>query len=154
MIDSPLSDISPRFTSVARLEQTFVKLPFGPSGCAKELVLPTIGLGRCAGRLERHTGHLGQDPQCLRKLDAFVSHDETKDVATDIADPTLPRLTRGIDLQAGARVVVPGASCHEQSPLCPERKISPHELANVDRLAHALLSIVVGVGTPAQMKSR
>ena len=76
------------------------------------------------------------------KLDAFHLHDEAEDVAADVADPALERLPLGIDLQAGPRVVVPGAKRLEAAALAPQRQIAADQVDDVDRLLDALLGVV------------
>ena len=63
---------------------------------------------------------IGQHGQGLGELDAFHLHDEAEDVAADVADPALERLPLGVDLEAGARVVVPGAEADVVAALAAE----------------------------------
>ena len=88
---------------------------------------------------ERDVGPIGQHGQGLGKLDPFHLHHEAEDVAADVADPALERLPLGIDLQAGAGVVVPGAEGLEVAALAAQRHVAADQIDDVDRLLDPLL---------------
>ena len=55
------------------------------------------------------SGPIGQLLERLAELDLLHPHHEREHIAADVADPTAVRLPLGIDLEAGAGVVVPRA---------------------------------------------
>ena len=71
----------------------------------------------------------------------FGLHDEAEDVAADVADPALERLPLGIDLETGARVVVPGAEADVVAALAAELHDAADQVDDVDGLADLFLGI-------------
>jgi hypothetical protein len=77
---------------------------------------------RCGSRCRRrHDPRLvRQQLQRLPKPDPFALHHKAEHVAADVADPALPALPLGIDLQTGTRVVMPGAKGHVSAALAAQ----------------------------------
>ena len=139
-------------------EQAVVILPFGPGhGLVEGAFIGrgarAGGRGRRLGRfrprwlLQGDAGPVGQHRHGLGELDAFGLHDEAEDVAADVADPALERLPLGIDLETGARVVVPGAQSDVVAALAAELDDAADQVDDVDRLADLFL----GIERPARM---
>ena len=85
---------------------------------------------------------VGQHRQRFGKIDAFDLHDEAEDVAADVAGPALPDLPLGIDLQAGAGVVVPRAEGHVAAALPAKLQVVlADQIDDVDRLPDLLLDV-------------
>src|SRR5262245_45256446 len=122
-----------------------VKLFGGPVAALIERVLI---VGRARGRLlllrsKLDAGPVGQHLQGLAKIAALALHYEAKDIAADIADPALPRLPVGIDLQAGAAVVMPRAAAHKAAAGSAQLEVLAHQLDDIRRLADLLLGVSV-----------
>ena len=121
-----------------------MKLLLGPSGGLVEGVFvvgrswldPFLSL-----RLELNTGPVGEDAERFDEVASFALHDEVKDVPADVADPTLPGLSLLIDLQAGARVVVPRAEADEAASLSAQVDRTADQVDNVDRLTDLILRV-------------
>jgi len=122
-----------------RAEEAFVVLGLGPGHgpVQRPLVLAAHLGGRRRGlgfprfpagfrratrsgrspRLQLDSRPIGQDGQGLGEADPLHLHHEAEDVAADVAHPALERLSLGVDLEAGPRVVVPGTEAQiEASP--------------------------------------
>ena len=79
----------------------------------------------------------------LTELEPFHLHQEAEDIAPDVADPAAEGLSLWVDLEAGAGVLVPWAQPHHGLASPPQGKVCPHQVDDVDRIAHAFLQIVV-----------
>ena len=84
---------------------------------------------------------VGQHLQGLAELDALHLHHEAEDVAADVADPALERLPLGIDLEAGAGVVVPGAEADVVAALAAQLDVAADQIDDVDRLLDPLFGV-------------
>ncbi len=91
--------------------------------------------------MQRDAGPIGQHGQGLGKGEPFVLHHEAEHVAADVADPAAERLPLGIDLQAGARVVVPRAEGFVAAPFAPQLQIVADQIDDVDRLSDLLFGV-------------
>ena len=142
-------EVPPGRLGLGRFEQALVILPLGPGHRLVERPLvrarrsagSTAGDARPLGLLQRDAGPIGQHGQGLAELDAFHLHHEAEDVAADVADPALERLPLGIDLQAGPRVVVPGAQGHVAAALAAKLHVAAHQIDDVDRLPDLFLGV-------------
>ena len=93
------------------------------------------------------TDAVGQDLHGLKEIDAFTLLDKAENVPTDVARPTLPCLTRRIDLQTGAVVVVKGTFGDVIGALSAQLQVAADDFDNVVGRTHALFEIKVrGVG--------
>ena len=88
-----------------------------------------------------NAGPIGQHFQGLAELDAFHLHHEAEDVAADVAHPALERLPLGVDLQAGAAVVVPGAEADVVAALAAQLDMAADQIDDVDRLLDPLFGV-------------
>jgi hypothetical protein len=122
-----------------------VVLLLGPGhGLVEHPLVPRPGgplRPRALGRLQRDSRLIGQHGQRLGKGHALHLHDEAENVAADVADPALEGLPLGIDLQAGAAVVVPGAQGHIVPARTPQLDVFPDQIDNVDRLLDTVFSV-------------
>src|SRR5690606_39188200 len=92
-----------------------------------------VGLAALAGgRLRDHdAGSVGQLAERFGKTEAFVLHQEIERIATDVAHPALPDLPLGVDLQAGASVIVPRAIRHVVASLTAQLKLAADQIDNI-----------------------
>ena len=153
--DAAVLEIFSRRLGLRQVQQAFVILPFGPAHGLVEGAF--VGRRRCSrgralrrfrprGFLQGDAGPIGQHGQGLGEFDPLGLHDEAEDIAADVADPTLERLPLGIDLQAGARVVMPGAEADVAAALAAELDHAAHQVDDVDGLPDLFL----GVQRPAR----
>ena len=84
---------------------------------------------------------IGQHLQGLAELDALHFHHEAEHVAADVAHPALERLALGVDLEAGAGVVVPRAEAHIVAALAAKLNVAADQIDDVDRLLHPLFGV-------------
>ena len=84
---------------------------------------------------------IGEHFQGLAELDPLHFHHEAEDVAADVADPALERLPLGIDLEAGAGVVVPGAQADVVAALATQLDVAADQIDDVDRLLDPLFGV-------------
>ena len=96
---------------------------------------------RRAGPSQRNARPLRQHRKRFAELDPFHLHDEAEDVPADVADPALPRLPLRVDLETGARVVVPGAEGRVAAALAAELHVAAHQVDNVDRSPDLFLDV-------------
>ena len=92
-------------------------------------------------RLQRDSHPIGQHLQGFAEFDPFDLHHEAEDVAADVADPALERLALGVDLEAGARVVVPRAEADVVAALAAQLDVAPDKIDDIDRLLDPFLGV-------------
>jgi hypothetical protein len=144
--DAALFDIPPRDGPLVPLQQALMKLFRRPFQSLVERLL-VVGTSRrdlgLRNRRQLNAGAIGEHLDRFAKADPLALHDEAENVAADVADPALPRLPFGIDLQAGPRVVVPGAERHIVPPLPAQFQVATHQVGDIHRLPDAFLGVVV-----------
>ena len=86
-------------------------------------------------------GHVGENLHRLFEIDVFNLHNERKNVAADVANPTLERLPLRINLQTRTRIVVPRATSDKVRSLPTQRNVPLDQIDDVDRVAN-LLSLI------------
>ena len=101
---------------------------------------------RCCGSCAGEGFQLNASPLCEHRERfgegySLALHDKTEDIATDVADPALPTLTLGIDLQTWIRVVVPGTECLVGAPFPTEGEILSDQVDDIRRLSYLFFSI-------------
>jgi hypothetical protein len=131
--------------SLGSLFQTRSKLPDGPvqSPIQRTLILGRDSLSLRSDRIDHDPSLVGQVLQSLWKAQPLALHHKTKDIAPNIADPTLPTLSLGIDLHARTTVVMERTTSHKISTLSPYLRIPGNNLDNVDRQPDSLLGLIV-----------
>ena len=146
--DAALAEILAARLGLGLVQQAIVVLLLGPGHGLVERPLVDLAPARLAALaaaaavgLQARCRPVGQHGQGLGEVDAFHLHDEAEDVAADVADPALERLPLGIDLQAGARVVVPGAKADVVAALAAELDDAADQIDDVDRLADLFLGV-------------
>ncbi len=85
-----------------------------------------------------------QKLHCFAKINPFALHHEAEDIASDIANPTLPTLTFSVDLHTGTSIVVPRAEGNKVPTLPAQLQISSDQIDDVDRLANLFFKIKGG----------
>ena len=125
------------------VQKTLVKLLLGPSHCLIQRPFIHSPLDLAADRFERNAGLICQEGQRLRKRDPLHFHHEAEDIPAGIAtaNPALERLAFGIDLEAGASVVVPGTESDVVAALAAKLNVLAHQLDDIDRLADLLFCV-------------
>ena len=110
------------------------------------LAHPACGFARTAQAalprlLDGDSRPIGEHFEGFAELDPFHFHHEAEDVAADVAHPTLERLPLGIDLKAGAGVVVPGTEADVVAALATQLDVAADQIDDVDRLLDPLFAV-------------
>src|SRR5690606_17945364 len=123
----PIAKVATGGCCLGRLDEDLTKQIASPLHGGEERSFVARGTrrqGLAVGRGKRDPSLFGQELKCLAKLETLEPHYEVENVAADVANPALERLTLGVDLQAWPRVVVPGTIGHVDPSLPSQSEVT------------------------------
>ena len=95
------------------------------------LEMPRLLLAGVLFILQRDLGPVGQPPHRLREINVLVFLDEGEHVAALVAAEAMEDLAVGIDVEAGALLLVKRAERDEVGPGALERQVRPDHIHDV-----------------------
>ena len=102
-----------------------------------------VGGEAAATARDRDARPVGELLERFAKLELLHLHDEGERVAADVAHPAAKRLAFRVHLEAGPRVLVPGAEARHGLATAPQGNVRPDQIDDIGRVAHPLFEVVV-----------